>query len=331
MNNEFKKHIYFTNDINYVLNRSIEKTLIIFRFIKHKTIAHDTGVLKKIRNRFQNVYYFDDTAGVDELNTSVFPYVDKYYKKQIHVDRNYYLKPSYGERIYSQYYHDKYNINDKVEHRRDGLKQEWIDKMELSWNLGIGCYPKLPLRNGIARRMHKYVGVKGLRPLYSRPQRFLNKSNVSINKISARYALGFHRETVAYHRNIYQDTVDKNSLFLTGRIPLKDYNRELTQVRATFSPFGWGEVCFRDFEAIINGSALIKPSMEHIETWPDIYKNNETYCAVDWDGNDLETVAGELMNDTNKIKQITENASFIFSEAYKNLDKRVEQIFFANI
>ena len=27
------------------------------------------------------------------------------------------------------------------------------------------------------------------------------------------------------------------------------------------SPFGWGEICYRDFEAALNGMLLIKPDM----------------------------------------------------------------------
>ena len=30
------------------------------------------------------------------------------------------------------------------------------------------------------------------------------------------------------------------------------------------SPFGWGEICFRDFESIILGKLLIKPNCDHI-------------------------------------------------------------------
>lgn len=330
MNNKFKNSIHFTNDINYVLHKSTEKTIIIFRFLKRKEIRHDIVTLQKIRDKFKNVIYFDDTAGTDELNLAVFPYVDRYLKKQINKDRSFYLEPSYGDRIYSKYYHEKYGISDNLEIAREGLKQEWIDKIEVSWNLGIGCYPKLPYRNGIARRMHQFVGVKGLKPLYSQPEKYSNR-NISINKISARYGMKFSKETVTYHRGIYQNTVEKNDLFLTGRVPLKVYNSELQKVKGTFSPFGWGEVCFRDFEAIINGSALIKPSMEHVDTWPNIYKSNETYCPVDWDGSDLEDRAQTLMNNPYQLELLTSNALEIFRDAYKQLDKRVEELIFSTL
>ena len=48
-----------------------------------------------------------------------------------------------------------------------------------------------------------------------------------------------------------------------------------------FSPFGQGEVCYRDFEIFEFGVVMIKPSMERINTNPNPYIENETYIPVD--------------------------------------------------
>src|SRR5690606_4778495 len=63
----------------------------------------------------------------------------------------------------------------------------------------------------------------------------------------------------------------------TGRASAKRYFLELGLSKITLSPFGWGEVCFRDYEAIACGSLLVKPEMAHLETSPDIYIPGETY------------------------------------------------------
>ncbi|MCZ6834528.1 MAG: glycosyltransferase [Planctomycetota bacterium] len=63
---------------------------------------------------------------------------------------------------------------------------------------------------------------------------------------------------------------------------------ELCQSKACISPFGYGEVCWRDFEAIAAGAILIKPDMSHLETWPNIYQPYQTYVPVKWDFSDLE-------------------------------------------
>ncbi len=50
------------------------------------------------------------------------------------------------------------------------------------------------------------------------------------------------------------------------------------------SPWGWGEACHRDYEAWLLGAVLVKPSMSHVWSWPDIYVPTETYipCRLDF-------------------------------------------------
>ena len=69
------------------------------------------------------------------------------------------------------------------------------------------------------------------------------------------------------------------------------------------SPFGWGELGVRDYEAFIFGTALLKPDMAHMETWPDIFRPDETYQPVDWGFDDLESVLDDLLaNDTKRTR-----------------------------
>ena len=66
------------------------------------------------------------------------------------------------------------------------------------------------------------------------------------------------------------------------------YMRELRASKICFSPFGYGEVCWRDYEAILSGAVLLKPDMSHIETDPDVFVAGETYLPVRWDLADFE-------------------------------------------
>ena len=63
-----------------------------------------------------------------------------------------------------------------------------------------------------------------------------------------------------------------------------DFISILRRSKCTISPFGMGEICFRDFEAIQYGSVLIKPDMGLVNTVPNIYIPYETYipCKLDW-------------------------------------------------
>ena len=72
-----------------------------------------------------------------------------------------------------------------------------------------------------------------------------------------------------------------------GIISKSKYMRELQHSKVCFSPFGYGEVCWRDFEAVAVGAVLVKPDMSHLETDPDIYLPFDTYIPVRWDLADL--------------------------------------------
>ena len=72
------------------------------------------------------------------------------------------------------------------------------------------------------------------------------------------------------------------------RVSQQQYNRELANARLCISPFGYGELCWRDFEAIASGCLLVKPDTSHLHTFPDLFRPGETCVPVRWDFADLE-------------------------------------------
>lgn len=93
----------------------------------------------------------------------------------------------------------------------------------------------------------------------------------------------------------------------SGRVSRRRYLVELLRSRVVVSPFGWGEVCFRDYEAVAAGCLLVKPSMAHLETRPDIYVDHETYAPVRWDLADLEEVVRRCLEEPSRARRIAEN------------------------
>jgi hypothetical protein len=51
-----------------------------------------------------------------------------------------------------------------------------------------------------------------------------------------------------------------------------EYIKIMLDSKFIFSPFGWGEFCYRDYEAILCGCVLIKPIIEYISHVPDIQR-----------------------------------------------------------
>jgi len=113
----------------------------------------------------------------------------------------------------------------------------------------------------------------------------------------------------------------QNPMLVTGEvIPKRQYIKELKNSKTCVSPFGFGEVCYRDFEAISSGCLLIKPDMDHLETWPDVFLKNETYIPVKWDMSDLEEVLYKVLDSFNSYIEIINSAQNIYSNSILNPD-----------
>ncbi|MBX3466301.1 MAG: glycosyltransferase family 1 protein [Planctomycetes bacterium] len=93
----------------------------------------------------------------------------------------------------------------------------------------------------------------------------------------------------------------------SGRVTRRRYLAELLRSRVVVSPFGWGEVCFRDYEAVACGCLLVKPSMRHVETRPDVFVDHETYLPLRWDLADLEEVVRRALEEPRRARRIAEN------------------------
>lgn len=99
------------------------------------------------------------------------------------------------------------------------------------------------------------------------------------------------------------------------RVSQEDYNQEMMQSRICVSPFGYGEICWRDFEAILGGCVLVKPDMSHVETYPNIFVPGVTYQPVDWDYSNLETVVRQLLADPARCETMRTNARLVLMNA----------------
>ena len=101
-----------------------------------------------------------------------------------------------------------------------------------------------------------------------------------------------------------------------GHVSKKKYIKNMRISQAIFSPYGWGEICLRDFETYAGGAALIKPDMEHLVTWPDIYKKNETYLSLPWKMEEWENAISEILSDEDKLLMIAKNGQKAFKKLW---------------
>ena len=96
---------------------------------------------------------------------------------------------------------------------------------------------------------------------------------------------------------------------------------ELRRSKICFSPFGYGEVCWRDYEAVLSGAVVLKPDMSHVETDPDIFVAWETYAPVAWDLSNFGEVLDRLLSDSGLREAIARKAyqtlqAWLLSDAF---------------
>jgi len=93
-----------------------------------------------------------------------------------------------------------------------------------------------------------------------------------------------------------------------GRVTQAQFYAELAASKVCFSPFGYGEVCWRDYEAIFSGALLLKPRMDHVRVEPSIFVPDETYVPLAWDCSDYEDTLRAVLADDRRRRDITHRA-----------------------
>ena len=258
------------------------------------------ALLQKIKEKCYRVIWLDSTASTGTTHFQVLPHVDKYWKKQVLKDMTLYERKYYGARIYTDYYKNKFNLEDENVQMVEPLRKEYMDKLCVSWNIGLGPHSTNIKLSNIIRMVPWFL--KG-RLKYTYKLKFRTLSN-NRKPISFRGSSKYSNKINAFQRI---KTIEKLKLRLIETEPIshKEYLKELRSSMISVSPFGYGEICYRDFEIILAGALLFKPSMEHLKTYPDVYVKNQTYIPFEWDFKDFGRKIDDLIDSPETIKEIS--------------------------
>ena len=193
----------------------------------------------------------------------------------------------------------------------------------------FGNNSDLDLSYNISNELYDRIKLTGWNFGHYNPN-YLNFDNSNINRdidVCAIYQ-GFHKECYDHkvrndlmytnHRNgaweILKQSTDIS--YETDKRPFPEFVDAMRRSKCTLSPYGMGELCFRDFEIIQYGSVMIKPDMSNVITYQNIYIPYETYvpCKLDW--SDLIEKIEWVKSNPKQCKEITENARRIIKESY---------------
>ena len=277
------------------------------QFYKHSD-SEIIELLKMIKSRCNYLVWLDTADSTGTPKFQYLPYVDKYLKKQILKDRKRYLSPIWGGRIHCDYYHNLLGVNDE-EVEKDyydaSISETEIEKIGVSWNVGCGDL----FGGSFAKQL--------LHPFNYAHYDFISPSSEKMIDIHFRGSAwspiaGYQRRKTI---EILSSTTGLSIPDVTKKIPHEEYVRELQSAKMVCSPFGWGEICTRDFEAFLYGATLIKPSMEHMITFPNWYIKNETYVPLSWDFSDFSALIDKVKDhDIDSYKIIAENGQQMYHD-----------------
>ncbi|MCL4187318.1 MAG: glycosyltransferase [Rhodobacteraceae bacterium] len=222
--------------------------------------------------------YFDGDDDLAVQWPAILPLCDLWLKKHAYRDRAAYLAPTIG----------KSNLTDHAA-RRFGAS---FDDDIIPANPGVPATEtgKIAVLASIAED-RKIAGLlarlPGL-PEGPRPVDVVCRATVD----PASWTWGFRRGVATALASLPPTA---RVLLPTERVSQERYYDEMLQARLCVSPFGFGEICWRDFEAVLCGAVLVKPDMGHVETLPDIFVPHETYLPVRWDFADLAAVCARWL------------------------------------
>lgn len=261
-------------------------------------------VLRELRQRAP-VVFLDSVASGYGHDFRILPWVDVYVKKAIYRDLDLYQNRYLDGRIFADFltranHPTRWIANRRfyLRHLRDGTSFLRFLAQTTRKNLAGSAFCwSSTLDPGQAHKLVQGWTIGTQQRLYERfrdqqfqPYRTADRPIDVHCRVSTE--LGFLRDWYYFHRQSTIDALQALSpayhvVATNERLPREQYFDELYRSKIVVSPFGWGEICYRDFEAVVSGSLLVKPSMEHLQTSPDIYEPGTTYVPVRWDLSDL--------------------------------------------
>lgn len=258
------------------------------RFETYFTLDVDPVKRLRDRNPDAHIVFCDWFAPCDiRFAEKVDPYVDGYAKKSLMQDKRAYLQSVDGDTNLMAYYSQLFAI-------------PVHDRARQRWTIPTTILPKLRLTPAFCTSSQLYR-------LFASDWTRAPARDIDVHARLQTKGSGWYGMMRQYASDAIA-TVPHVSRVATGMVRKHQFMAELTRSRLCFSPFGYGELCWRDFEAFAVGAVLIKPDMSHLETMGDLFRPWETYIPVAWDLSDLDSVIEAALSDDARLEAIAANA-----------------------
>lgn len=269
-----------------------------FRTQRERAERITAAFRERLRGRPTRLVYFDGDDDLCVQWPTLLRSVDAYVKKHVFRDRAQYCRAFTGKSNLTDYVAREHGTSFATDIIPEAgvVAPERLDAIVLGWNIAYD--------DRIAQLFAR-----------ARPPRPESKDVDIVCRASVPRDNWMFPLRDAARRELAAIAGRRKVLLPEQRVSPRRYMREMRRSRICVSPHGFGEICWRDFEAVLSGCLLIKPDMSHIETTPDIFVAGETYVPVRWDYADLaESCERYLVNEPAR-RRIAERAYAVLAES----------------
>ena len=259
-------------------------------------IAQET--LGRVRGTATKALVFDGDDDLSVLWPEVLGQCDLYIKKHAYADLSDYTRERAGKSNLTDYVATEFGTSfaDNIIPRSGGIDATEAAKVVVGWNIALDdkiydLSRDLTPPDAAAKDIDLSCRASVAPDVWTYPMR--NAAVEALRGLEGRWRV---------HAPV-------------DRVPQDEYYREMMRSRMSVSPYGFGELCWRDFECILCGAVLVKPDMRHLRTAPDLFVPGETYVPVAWDFSDLEAACRPYLEDEARRARMAERARTVLLEA----------------
>lgn len=280
--------------------------------IQSRDREHAIGFLEGFLKSFPRVVWFDDGDSSGRLRTYVLPLVDVYAKSQLVNDFDFYTSNDAGGGAkHTDFACLNHQLVDEFS-AKGPISESDAGKLRVGWNLALINWDAFN-----ASRLGWYLS--DLFPLRRDRVKTCGRDLASRDiDVNCRVGTWEGIKAVNWWRNKTLSETRKMTsrvIRIDGTISKKRYRNELKQTKVCVSPFGIGEICYRDFEAFAAGAVLVKPDISYLRTFPDLYAKEVTYLAHDWFFDDYRQVLESVLSDSKRFDHLASTAQKLYLDA----------------
>lgn len=269
--------------------------------------ARVIAFLADARLKVRRIVWFDINDSTGTTQFKVLPHVDLYCKNQVLRDRQQYRKQYYGSRIFTDFYHRTFQVEDGdpgAPHLNHIPDEKDLAKIAVGWNSGLAHYGYWGMR--LNKLWHH---IPWLPREY--PRNWPAPSPTRSITLSCRIGTQYPRSTASFPRQEIVRQISARGISI-DKLNRRRYFRELKDSIAAVSPFGLGEITLRDFEIVVCGAAIIKQDMSHLETWPNLWQKG-MYLPLQWDFSDFSEKIEYTIQNRQGMVELAQRAQKYYS------------------